>query len=689
MLKFPRCQKEDNDSNIMYDRKCLNNSSVLSDEYVYNWTQWIDDCSWINCTHNNSYNVFPDGKSFPYHHGWRRRNFIFIFHTLGQYYQIKGGSSVMMSINTTNITVGKQIMELAVYRRGYRSFVPVTTSNTVYVVTDQIPFYVNISQKNNRNVSDFIFIKDIPIIFDVRIHDPSHYLNHSDISYHWNFGDGSGSFVSNNSISTHTYTLLGNFSADLTVQAIIPVPCGPVTASPLSTFPAFTTQLPFNTTPTFPNLTKVPTGQPPVKRCSITRNGTYKATLTILDACTLIADPTCTMLQSESCHPVDVADVCFLTIRRTFNESGTYCVNITLADATSLALTSTLISINGAEASFSRTAEGILVTCGFLVVLGSFLTFFLYKRYKEYKPIERKSGQGKSREGLSVYFNNVKAVLFPRGNERDPLLKSKLGISFLVRFTPPFGTLEVRTFCCPVGESRGDMWRGSLCLRLLQTLKSRRSAAAPGSPKGAQGWLDAVTREAAATPFFPSWISLVGLRTFSTVEKSELSGGEEGAGAELQNVQEADRDEQESSTSSDPVPSVFSIDDMVSLMRQENAKDICVINLPPEIKYSNYFIIASGSSARHLHAMAQYLVKTYKHMKNDTDPHVLIEGKETDDWLCIDFGNIVVHFMLPETREIYELEKLWTLRSHDDQLTQMVPESLPDDFVFGLDSKLQ
>uniref|UniRef100_A0A7N5KMC1 PMEL/NMB N-terminal domain-containing protein n=1 Tax=Ailuropoda melanoleuca TaxID=9646 RepID=A0A7N5KMC1_AILME len=100
-LKFPRCQKEDNDSNIIYDRTCLNNSSVLYDEYVYNWTQWIDDCSWVNCTHNNSYNVFPDGKSFPYHHGWRRRNFIFIFHTLGQYYQIKGGSSLYTELQFT------------------------------------------------------------------------------------------------------------------------------------------------------------------------------------------------------------------------------------------------------------------------------------------------------------------------------------------------------------------------------------------------------------------------------------------------------------------------------------------------------------------------------------------------------------------------------------------------------------
>ncbi|XP_054240979.1 mitochondrial assembly of ribosomal large subunit protein 1 [Indicator indicator] len=136
----------------------------------------------------------------------------------------------------------------------------------------------------------------------------------------------------------------------------------------------------------------------------------------------------------------------------------------------------------------------------------------------------------------------------------------------------------------------------------------------------------------------------------------------------------------------DTVLPAFNIDFVVALLRQENAKDICVIQLPPEIQYCDYFIIVSGSSTRHLHAMAHYMLKMYKLHKKEGDPHTQIEGKETDDWLCIDFGTIVIHFMLPETREVYELEKLWTLGAYDDQLAQMTSQSLPEDFILGLTS---
>uniref|UniRef100_A0A4X2LQG9 Mitochondrial assembly of ribosomal large subunit protein 1 n=2 Tax=Vombatus ursinus TaxID=29139 RepID=A0A4X2LQG9_VOMUR len=127
----------------------------------------------------------------------------------------------------------------------------------------------------------------------------------------------------------------------------------------------------------------------------------------------------------------------------------------------------------------------------------------------------------------------------------------------------------------------------------------------------------------------------------------------------------------------------FDINLLVSLLRQENARDICVIQVSPELKYTDYFVVVSGSSPRHLQAMAQYIVKMHKFLKSKNDAFVRIEGKDADDWLCVDFGSMVIHLMLPGTRETYELEKLWTLGTYDDQLAQIAPESLPEDFIFG------
>ncbi|MEJ1279522.1 mitochondrial assembly of ribosomal large subunit 1 [Cricetulus griseus] len=88
----------------------------------------------------------------------------------------------------------------------------------------------------------------------------------------------------------------------------------------------------------------------------------------------------------------------------------------------------------------------------------------------------------------------------------------------------------------------------------------------------------------------------------------------------------------------DHIGAKFDIDMLVSLLRQENARDICVIKVPPEMRYADYFVVGSGTSSRHLHAMAYYIVKMYKHLKCRSDPYVKIEGKDADDWLCVDFG---------------------------------------------------
>lgn len=99
----------------------------------------------------------------------------------------------------------------------------------------------------------------------------------------------------------------------------------------------------------------------------------------------------------------------------------------------------------------------------------------------------------------------------------------------------------------------------------------------------------------------------------------------------------------------------------MSLLRQENAVDICVIKIPENILYTEYVIVVSGISTRHLQAMALYAVKVvrshsvkislccpivkyivfplqYKYFKKGKERNVKIEGKETEDWMCIDFG---------------------------------------------------
>ncbi|TFK07399.1 Mitochondrial assembly of ribosomal large subunit protein 1 [Platysternon megacephalum] len=206
------------------------------------------------------------------------------------------------------------------------------------------------------------------------------------------------------------------------------------------------------------------------------------------------------------------------------------------------------------------------------------------------------------------------------------------------------------------------MWRGSRWLRGLVLPAARGLRLRPAGP--APG---------AAVRCAPCWAGLAG-RALGGGPSAELRAG---GGAEQER------------RAPDHALSKFNIDLIISLLRQENASNICVIQVPPEMRYSDYFIIVSGSSSRHIHAMAHYMLKMYKQLKQEHDPHIQIEGKDTDDWMCIDFGSIVIHFMLPETREIYELEKLWTLRSYDDQLAQMVPESLPDDFIFGLTHQQQ
>lgn len=87
---------------------------------------------------------------------------------------------------------------------------------------DQIPFAVSLDQVNDIVAGDMRFIQNRAIAFTITLHDPSEYLSDADITFNWEFGDGSGALISRELTVTHTYISTGSFKPKVVVQAVIP-----------------------------------------------------------------------------------------------------------------------------------------------------------------------------------------------------------------------------------------------------------------------------------------------------------------------------------------------------------------------------------------------------------------------------------------------------------------------------------
>lgn len=91
------------------------------------------------------------------------------------------------------------------------------------------------------------------------------------------------------------------------------------------------------------------------------------------------------------------------------------------------------------------------------------------------------------------------------------------------------------------------------------------------------------------------------------------------------------------------------IDDM-------KGRDIIELDVRGKSSITDTMIICSGNSKRHVVAIAENMVVEAK--QANIAP-TSIEGKETGEWVLVDFGDVIVHVMQDESRDFYQLEKLW------------------------------
>jgi ribosome-associated protein len=95
---------------------------------------------------------------------------------------------------------------------------------------------------------------------------------------------------------------------------------------------------------------------------------------------------------------------------------------------------------------------------------------------------------------------------------------------------------------------------------------------------------------------------------------------------------------------------------VIDKLEDMKARDIVQINVEGKSTVTDTLIVCSGNSKKHVSSIAENLVVE---MKSADIPPLSVEGKQTGEWVLVDLGNVVVHVMQDESRDFYQLEKLW------------------------------
>ena len=111
------------------------------------------------------------------------------------------------------------------------------------------------------------------------------------------------------------------------------------------------------------------------------------------------------------------------------------------------------------------------------------------------------------------------------------------------------------------------------------------------------------------------------------------------------------------------------LDMIVEELEENKALDITILSIKEIADFADYMVIATGTSSTHLKAVS---TNTIRELSRKGLRVLGEEGRDSNEWVLADFGDVVVHIMRQEIRDLYELEKLW-----NPELRKALAEELP------------
>lgn len=97
---------------------------------------------------------------------------------------------------------------------------------------------------------------------------------------------------------------------------------------------------------------------------------------------------------------------------------------------------------------------------------------------------------------------------------------------------------------------------------------------------------------------------------------------------------------------------------VVDALDELKGRDVTCLEVSDVTTITDYMIVVTGTSSRHVNSLSDEVVRKVKEAGGTVNG---VEGKGPSEWILIDLGDVIVHVMQEETRQMYDLESLWSM----------------------------